>query len=176
MALKDNVVLAASEAFGKISALWGQARSYSTNPTMLSARATASRLANGAWTGTWAAAKSRPAMIGGAAGGAIGAGYDYATDRNSDWRSSLAAGIRGAGYGSLAGMGYYGYKAAGGMSGIKSMGRAGMAKGRAGMSAGAAKVGNWWGNTVKNAGFNAANEASPYGLAMDARFETMRGM
>lgn len=151
MALVDNAVLRSNKAIGKISALIAQARSYYNNPAMLRARGVATQLANGAWT----AAKSRPALIGAVGGGAAGVGYDYATNDRSNLRSMLGAGLKGSAYGSLAGLGYYGYKTYG-MAGIRS----GLAQGKAGVKAGASKVQNWWGTKVAWSNYRNEFEAT----------------
>jgi hypothetical protein len=156
MGFINNVVLGANKGFNRLPGLLEQAKSYATNPAMLRARGAATQLAKG----TWAASKSFPAVAGGVAGGAIGAGYEYATNPNADWRSSLAAGVKGSAYGTIAGMGYYGYKAAGKMPGIKSSLRTGWQKGSAVYGANAGKVKNWWETKVAYANYMNEFEAT----------------
>jgi hypothetical protein len=126
MAFIHDTVMMANKAMNRIPALARQASSYYSHPTMLRARGIASSLANGAKL----AATSRSAMVGGLAGGAIGAGYNYATDRRSNWRSMASAGLKGAAFGVLAGMGNYGMKSMGGPKGVMSSARSMYGSGR----------------------------------------------
>lgn len=116
MALIHDTVIAANKAFNKIGALSRQAASYTSHPNMLRAKGIASSLARS----TKLAATSSPALIGMGAGAAVGVGYDYATNRRSGAGSMLRSGLRGAVLGGAAGMGYYGFKSAGGYAGLKS--------------------------------------------------------
>jgi hypothetical protein len=137
MGFLNDTIIAANTAFNRIG---GMARSYLENPNMLRAKMMATRVARSGLN----AAKSTPAILGASAGAAAGAGYDYATNRRSNWRSMAGAGLKGAGMGMLGGIGYRGVMGAGGPRAIM-----GAARSRIGTYGAAARTG--WSNMVAKA-------------------------
>lgn len=149
MAFVNDTIIAANAAFNRIGALGRQAMSYSTHPQMLRAKGVASSLANSAWVAAKAA--RNPMMIGAGIGVGAGVGYNYATNPRANLRSMAGAGLRGGIGGAAAGLGYYGFRAGGGMAGVRSL--AGNLVGRGMTTArgayGSARTG--WGNMVARA-------------------------
>ncbi len=145
MAFINDTVIAANAAFNRIGALGRQAMSYSTHPQMLRAKGIASALA----TTSWATAKAarNPMLIGAGVGAGVGAGYDYASNPRSSARSMMGAGVRGGIGGAAAGLGYYGFRAGGGMAGMRSLAGRGVTAARG--AYGSARTG--WGNMVARA-------------------------
>lgn len=142
MAFVNDTILMANKALNGIGALARQAKSYSSNPSMLRAKSVASSIANSG-VSTLKAARN-PMMIGAGVGAAAGAGYNYASDPRASARSMIGAGIKGGALGAAGGLGYYGVRAAGGPRAIM-----GMAKSRATSAYGSAKSG--WAGMVSKA-------------------------
>jgi hypothetical protein len=99
LADKAYSFMRSNKAFGEISALGKQAKSYAGG---------AARRAKGIATDMVSNATNvrRNALIGAGAGGAAGVGYDYTTNDDSDIRSKIKAGLGGAVLGGAAGAGY----------------------------------------------------------------------
>lgn len=88
-----------NKAINGIDTLIKNAPSYHIGAHAVAAKGIAGDIARSSWTG--ARSYATPMVLGAAAGGIAGAGYDTLANDRSDWRSKTKAGMVGAGMGAL---------------------------------------------------------------------------